>query len=503
MNDTQNTQRAHVVPKWAGFSKASKKGELLVPRKKSFAINAYTIGKIDAEYREYKQSPSIENAMSLLGSALITANASLAHDTASFLKSKKNVSKTAMDFADKILHPGKNDESDFETALQITKIKEWLNKYPKSALHWIELARLYTISGQHDKAKRAAVIALNLAPFDRYVVRCGVRFFIHILDFDSAWHYIHKANSHARDPWLKATEMNVALIADKGTPSFRRLLPQGLSGIDLFHYSELFESCGILELRNGKAKEAKKLFKTAWTTPCETVITHGEWVIRNKFPGLRENSNLQYERSSEALTWIKYFDLDLTGALSTARDWELEEPYSRGPFVLGASIACCAELPGMAIEIAQRGLKANPDDPKILNNLCYAFLRAGRISEAENEFKKYVPLENDESKIFYLATKGLLEIKQGNLSIGRNHYLESIRLCKLQGDRDLVAKAYLNLALAELEALTLDATKTVQLALSVSEGSNQPDVRMLRKQITKNLNEGAIKRSKAARTKSK
>ncbi len=501
MNDTQNTQRAHVVPKWAGFSKTSKKGELIVPRKKPFVINEYTSREIDAEYQEYKQNPSVQNALSLLGSALVTANISLAHDAASFLKSKRSASKTTIDFADKILHPGKGDESEFETALHITKIKEWLNKYPKSALHWIELARLYAISGQHAKAKRAVVIALNLAPFDRYVVRCGVRFFIHILDFDSAWHYIHKANAHAKDPWLKATEMNVALIADKSTPSFRKLLPKDLSGDALFHYSELFESCGILELRNGKSREAKKLFKTAWTSPCETVITHGEWVIRNRFPGLRENSNLQYEKSSEALTWIKYFDLDLTGALSTAKEWEIEEPYSRGPFVLGASIACCAGLPDMAIEIAQRGLKANPDDPKILNNLCYAFLRAGRISDAEDEFKKYVPLDNDEAKIFYLATKGLLEIKKGNLSNGRNHYLESIRLCKLQGDRDLVAKAYLNLALAELEALTLDATKTVEIALSMSEGSNQPDVRMLRKQIAVKLEEGAMKIKKASRAK--
>lgn len=92
------------------------------------------------------------------------------------------------------------------------------------------------------------------------------------------------------------------MIASKSTPSFKRLVPKDTSGIDLFHYSELFESYGMLELEEGNNKSAKKLFKTAWTKPPETVITHGEWVIRNKFPGLRDSSHLEYEKSLEALT---------------------------------------------------------------------------------------------------------------------------------------------------------------------------------------------------------
>jgi tetratricopeptide (TPR) repeat protein len=495
MNNTHSSKRGHVVPKWLEFSNALEKGELVIPRRKPFGINEYTKKNIEAELKEFKQTPSIENALSLLGAAIVIGDKLLEREMATFIKRQKGASKTSLELVDKILNPDKSDPRFVEVNLRIAEIKNWINKYPKNAISWIQLARLYTINGQFEKAKKAAKIALNLAPFDRYVVRCGVRFFLHILDFDSASHYIHKANLYVHDPWLKATEINVSMIANKRTPSFKKLLPRDPSRVDLFHYSELYESYGILELEEGNYRSAKKLFKTAWTKPCETVITHGEWVIRNKLPGLRENSNLDYEKSLEALTWVRYFNLDLKNAIKTAKEWELEEPYSRSPFILGTSIACNAGMPDMGAEISLRGLNSNPDDPKLINNLCYSLLKAGRVEEAEENFKNSKQRENDEEKIFYLATKGLLEFKKGNVASGRSLYSEAIKLCKQKDERDLAVKAYLNLALAELEASTHESIKTVRLAISVSKNYNDPDIVLLRQQIFNNLEKKKSKKS--------
>jgi len=144
--------------------------------------------------------------------------------------------------------------------------------------------------------------------------------------------------------------------------------------------------------------------------------------------------------------------------------------------------ACGAGMPDMAAETAFRGLASNPDDPKLINNLCYALLRAGRVEDAEEAFRKYNQ-DDDEMKIFYIATKGLLEFKKGNLAEGRNLYSEAMKLCKQKGDRDLAAKAHLNLALAEIEASTHEADKAVHLAISSSENSKDPDVELLRRQV--------------------
>lgn len=178
MNDTQSSKRGHVVPKWLGFSDALKKRELIIPRGKPFEINEYTKKNIE-EYKEFKQTPLIETASSLLGSAIVVGNESLAREMAIFIKKKRAASKLSLEIADKILNQNMTNKHDVEIGVRIAQIKNWIRKFPKSAIPWIELARLYTINGQNKKAKRAVIVALNLAPFDRYIVRCGVRFFLH------------------------------------------------------------------------------------------------------------------------------------------------------------------------------------------------------------------------------------------------------------------------------------------------------------------------------------
>jgi hypothetical protein len=210
--------------------------------------------------------------------------------------------------------------------LRISALKKLTEKFPRNAIPWIELARLYTVKGQHGQARRAVLIALNLAPYDRYVVRCAVRFLLHIHEFEAAWHYIRRATAIGFDPWLKATEVNVALIAEKEIPSLKGYLPRNLSDVDVFHFSELFESSGILDLDAGNQKSAKKSFNIAWRNPSDAVITHAEWVIRNRLPGLREKAEMDFKKSIEAMTWIYYSDLKVDEALNTTSEWELEEP---------------------------------------------------------------------------------------------------------------------------------------------------------------------------------
>lgn len=62
-----------------------------------------------------------------------------------------------------------------------------------------------------------------------------------------------------------------------------------------------------------------------------------------------------------------------------------------------------------------------------------------------------------------------LEFKKENINVGRSLY-EAIRISKQIGNKYLAAKAYLNLALAEIESSTSEANMVLQDALSSANG---------------------------------
>ncbi|MCK4359096.1 MAG: hypothetical protein KAW92_10235 [Candidatus Cloacimonetes bacterium] len=486
MIDTKNSKRNLVIPKWLEFSKASKSLSLSIPRKNPFIISKKTKKKLYNDYTEFKKFPSAHVATDLMGSAIVIDKIELAKEIAKYVIKCKNLKKPTLDLAYKILNPNdKNKKVNLELEIQIAEIKKKINKYPKNAIYWIDIGRLYTIKGQWNQAEKAIVIALNLSPTDRYIVRCGVRFFLHIKKYDFAWFYLNKATSNSSDPWLKATELNVSFLVKKKIKNLKRLNTNLISYDKLFHYSELIESFGMLEVFSGNNKKAKNNFKLAWSNPSENVITHGEWVIRNLFPNLLQSSNLNFEESLEAQSWRQYFELNLSKAIQYVKEWELEEPYSTNPFLLGSSIAISADNPIESINFINRGLDSNPDDFLLLNNKCFALIKAGKINDAQklsNKYPKY--LEND-NKVFFLATKGLLEFKKGNINQGRELYQESIQLCKKNNYTKLYVKAYLNLALAEAESVTKKSKETIEIALKLSKNINEPDIFFIRKKIKK------------------
>jgi len=389
--------------------------------------------------------------------------------------------------ADRILNEGIETAQVTEADLRIANIRKWTFQYHNDAIAWIELARAYTIKGLKIKAKRAIIVALQLAPYDRFIVRSAVRFFLHIGDYESAWYYVRRASESHFDPWIKATEVNVANISAQSTPAIKRLIPNDLSYEQLFHFSELLESYGYLELEAGNDRKARKQLKLAWQNPSESVITHAEWLIRNKLPGLKESADLEYSRSPEAYTWQNYSELKLDRAIEAAQDWELEEPYSKYPFIVGTCIACNADKPEIGVEIAERGLMIDPNNRIILNNLCYALLRVGDVESVSKHIKKIYPEGETEADLIALATIGLYEIKTKNITKGREAYAEVIRKFKQQGKTDRQAEAILNLAIAELEACTSEAKAIAIKALSTTESINTPTVLLVRRILQRKL----------------
>ena len=158
------------------------------------------------------------------------------------------------------------------------------------------------------------------------------------------------------------------------------------------------------------------------------------------------------------------------------RDWCLQEPYSSHPFISASEIACMDRKPAEAIRLGREGLIANPHDFFLKNNLAFAYLRSNDINQAELILNSFPRSLGEREKIFFLATSGLLNYKKGNIQLGRSLYLESIDLCKKLHDERVAAKAWLHLAIAELESKTDAAAKYTETALEISKGLNYPDI---------------------------
>src|SRR5205807_1070689 len=133
----------------------------------------------------------------------------------------------------------------------IRTAKERVTKFPRDAFAWIDQARLYTILGQYNKARRAVLVALHLAPTDRIIVRSAIRFFAHHNDWDEALYYANKAYRVNNDPFILGPLVSIGTRLDKLPIRLRPTANAALHASDAFLYSEVAAAIGTFELLNG------------------------------------------------------------------------------------------------------------------------------------------------------------------------------------------------------------------------------------------------------------
>ena len=476
MLDIHDAHKRLVIPKWLPLSAITKRRDIDIPRSVPFELDSSTELKLEADYAEFKHAPNPMAASDLMGSAFVVGRMDLAAEAAKYVISSKAIEKPTIQLADHILNLNTKDIPQAEVQVRIAKIKAILARFPNNPLQWIELARLYTIKGQLGKANRATTVALALAPSNRYIVRSAARFFIHIGDIDAAWDCAHKAFALKKDPWIEATLLNIGMRLNKRPRKLTGWAPSDIPVNALFRFSELIETWGTIELESGNDRKARKYFRTAWCDPSDNVVTHGEWILRNQLPGMSGSIQLDLSASPEAKAWDNYLLLHLEDSMTAIREWGLEEPYSKHPWILGSSIACHTYRYKEAEDQARQGLLANPNDFLLHNNLAFALVKSGRPDEAEVALKTSPePKPNTELPVS-LATKGLLEFKRGRIEKGREFYLKAIEECTKANNSRLMAKAYLNLAIVEVESKGTRAVEFVTAAIKASKKFDDPDI---------------------------
>ena len=465
----------HVIPNWRSFENTAKLGEL----NGSKSIHLETTFKPDISdlLDDWNESKSIGVAGDILGAALICnqENNPIVKEISNFIIHQKDIATEALIAAANsvLIHPKAHIELNLDIDSvelfkeknhlailyqQINILKKKLIQNPNNPINWIEIARLYTIIGQDEKAKKSMKNALFLAPENRYVLRNMARFFVHSgkdgIEF--AHDIIRKSELVKHDPWLLATEISLATLRQRGS----RFAKAGIQIIDKnsfhpFNITELASALATLEMKNASLKKSKKLFEKSLAHPNDNSLAQAEWASQVEKDLMSIDSiSFNVINSFEAIARNFAEHEKWNKAIEYSKKWFLDLPFSKGSVLFANDIAIHKlKDHNVAVDVAKLGLDSHPNDAQLLNNIIYSLCLQNKLEEADTFFKK-VNREDinsiSDNAICLTATRGLYYFRKGIPDAGRNFYFEAMQMAKELGKTYLNSSAFVNYAREEI-----------------------------------------------------
>ena len=381
-----------MVPRWRSFAATLRSGELSTPVK--IAGNPVIQDKLSPEMltrlERWELSPSLLTAAEFVEICIVEGRESEAVDAARRLVAiDKNAAPLIREQAAKLLSRTGN-------LRDITpELKASLNRpsrprimtriHPRDPLAWVELALEQTIRGAGAAAERSVLVALQLAPHNRHVLRSAARLFLHRDDRDRAFEIISRNDATRDDPWLIASEVALAQVAER-SPRFLKFGSSMLQDqrFNPRHITELAGAIATEELVNGNRKKSKKCFTQSLVDPTGSALAQGEWAT-SAFggDGLVSESRLQSTfENDEARAYHFYRIRRFTGVQEACDRWSENDPFSVRPFEFGATTAGLIEDFDVSLGFAIKGLNIRPTLPSLLNAQAFAAASLGRTDEA-------------------------------------------------------------------------------------------------------------------------
>lgn len=362
-----------VLPIWVDSQEAAK-----LPELGSIARNKINVGEFINStpiiLSEFESSKSIGVAIELLNSAIIESEHEIAVQAAEYLHKAEGLPNSIRDLALRTL--GLEPQPYTEQAVNtITKLRARIKSGRSDPLAWVDLSREYAILGEKERSQKAMLVALQLSGGHRFITRVAARAFVHFKEPDIAYGIISRNANVRTDPWLVATEMAVARKADRPTKLWnigKRLLE---SNIQPIHISELASSVATNELVSGAEKKAKPFFKQSLIAPNQNSLAQAKWAERTS--GLKKLVQVPMDKTViayEAQYWEAYSNKDMEISLCFAKAWFNEEPYSSNPPMAITYLAALLDDYQLILEVAERGLKANPSNVTLKLNNIFAWL---------------------------------------------------------------------------------------------------------------------------------
>lgn len=368
----------------------------------------------------------------------------------------------------------------------ISKTKNLTKSYLYNAIHWVDLARLYTIRGHDEKANKCIKIALQLAPNNRFVLRSATRFFIHNEDGEQAIHYLKKSNITKNDPWLISAHIASSNFIGRYSPFIKNGLQVVKSGdFSNFDLTELSSSLGTLEMKSGAFKKSLPLLNLSLSNPNDNSLAQYEWLSK-------EDNRLEFnpskfsevKNSFEAFAYENFRRGDFRSSFLNCIDWAIDQPISKRPLQFGSYIGTLIGQNNEAILMCLVGLKSDPYNVIFLNNLIYNYCVTGDLVNAEKYIRLIADKLNfdtveDSEKVMYQATLGLFYLRSGHFDFGKNMYKTAIENSKKLANQYYYNQAILNFT-RELRIVNdSELQNFVQQAQSIK--SNDSDILYIKK----------------------
>jgi hypothetical protein len=494
----------NVIPRWRDFKQTMLLGELAPIEKfnksQSF-INSFQHQK---KINDWQTERSVKNAIELLNSSYVLDDEENSRESALFLQSSVGPANPINILSHQILVPSVADSSfeqinDFEylDALiksMIQKIRLRLNYNQNNPISWIELARLYLIIGKEKSAQRCILVAVQLAPDNRYISRASSRFFTHIGDYKMAKKILKANVAFAFDPWLISADIGISSLQNKNSFHIKRG-KELISSKDYspFELNELLSALATVELNAGSTKNSKRLFNESLNMPNDNTLAQAVWAKRHIHDiALSPNTFERVPNIYEAKAYYHYHHKQWAQSMTNVLQWFIDQPFSRDPASYGSFLACSViENYDEAIKLCIYGLKATPDDFGLMNNLAFSYLKKGMVKEAQHVIGKiHFDKLDDGEKVVYYATKGLMTYKLNNAAGGAELYEMAIQLAtKIKNHKYRVLAEFHHLAI-QLETNGFPADKIPLIDKLAKEFENLDEaylmdlVKNLRKKIT-------------------
>jgi tetratricopeptide (TPR) repeat protein len=445
---------------------------------------------IQFRYQEWKRERSIWHASDVLNSALVSGDVDAFSDVARFVvENSKTAPQSLVDLSQRILSPKviampqSLEQSLNSTHHEIHDLRRRLVDEPRNSIVWSDLSRLYVSIGLDKKAEAAMRIAISIAPTNRFILRAAGRLFLHIKETKDALR-LFRSNSDVvlSDPWLTAAEISISSAAD--SPSF--FAKKGVSiarnaDFSDFSRAELRSALATLEMTNGKNRSARRFFQESLNCPNENSLAQVEWAERYVGGITIRREQLEIPLSFEARAYDAYHREMWEEAFQNGVKWVADEHYSSRPFMFASYIS--SSILGQysrSVDLLKQGLRGNPSNPGILNNLAFAYASDNRLFEAEKALAGVdVDSVSDTQAITLTATQGLVLMRRGHLAEGRECYRKayaaSVRL-SLNRYRQLAA---IYLAREELLADTSEAKVALESAKKEVDKNADTDVKVI------------------------
>lgn len=503
------TEKRRVIPIWRSLEQvskfANKYSQHFVDDKKSLNADILT-----TQLKLFNENKNIYRAGDLLSSAHVIGVEKDFKEVAKYvLDNASNNDRLLIKLASSILDIDTVAEvpaeciSDDDWGLNsvkhqyyVSKYREYLKLEPKNPLAWVELGRHYVLVGNPDKAHRCINVALSLDSDNRFITRAASRFFHHYAkDKEMPLQIIRKSAFSGTDPWLISAEIAYSSLLgrkskklDIGINAFKHRISNP------YNYSELASALGTYEFDRGSKSKARQYFKESLICPTDNSLAQAKW-IGDKLQGIEFDVDLFHLNVAyEAKAIGTFSDKEYKDSFEYSKKWLCEEPYSSRPVKFGAYVSgIFLNNYEESISLLKRGIKYDPEDLTLQNDLVYSLVRNGQIDDAIKIFNSKLlkavtnlnSVSDNELKATIVATAGLLHFRDNKAEEGKFFYNLAINLARRNNDEYLVALATVNLIREDFMFYkNYDSIKRdVEYIKEYLKNNNAPDIEILFKEI--------------------